>query len=234
MNRLLLALRVLAGHLVGRPVFESRHYRESELARLANLFAHADLERWKGLRVLEVGAGLGRFGDAFEQLGFDVTSTDGRREYVERMRARGRKAFVLDLDAASLDELDDFDLILAFGVLYHLADPERFLTHCGRRASVLLLETAVLDSPEPVCPRVREARGWRGRDQALDGVGCRPSPGWVERTCRAAGFVDVRDISNPLANWRIGKFDWEPRGTGEWRRGGVNLRRMWICERPRT
>ena len=66
---------------------------------------------------------------------------------------------------------------------------------------------------------------WKRMIEAVEAV--------KERTCRAAGFVDVRDISSPLANWRIGKFDWEPRGTGEWRRGGVNFRRMWICERPR-
>lgn len=54
------------------------------------------------MRVLEVGAGPGRFGDAFAALGFDVMSSDGRREYVERMRARGRNAFVLDLDHESV------------------------------------------------------------------------------------------------------------------------------------
>jgi SAM-dependent methyltransferase len=196
-----------------------------------NLLAHADLERWKEMKVLEVGAGLGHIGDVFEQLGFGVTSTDGRPEYVQRMKARGRASFVLDLDETGVDEVGDFDLILAFGVLYHLRDPERFVRSCGMKASVLLLETLVSDSPNAICPRVAEAGGWRGKDQALHAYGCRPSPRWVEEACSAAGFDAVRDISSPVGNWVIGRFDWEPRGTGEWKRDGVNLRKMWICER---
>jgi SAM-dependent methyltransferase len=223
-------VRVLAERLSGKSPFEARYYRESQLTRLANLFAHVDLEPWRGMKVLEVGAGLGHLGDAFTQLGFDVTSTDGRPEHVEAMKARGRKAFVLDLDKAGVDDAGEFDLVLAFGVLYHLAQPEQFLQGCGRRAQVLLLETAVCDAADPVIQWVSEAGGWRGKDQALSGQGCRPSPAWVEKACRDAGFDSVRDISSPVGNWVVGAYDWEPRDTGEWRRDGVNLRKMWVCE----
>jgi SAM-dependent methyltransferase len=231
MRRVLLSLKLLWGHLTGRAIFESSYYRESKLSRLTNLFAHTDVDGWRGMKVLEVGAGLGHLGDVFEQLGFDVTSTDGRPEYVGRIKARGRPSFVLDLDETGVDEVGDFDLVLAFGVLYHLRDPERFIRSCGKKAKVLLLETLVADSPEATCPRVAESRGWRGKDQALHAYGCRPSPRWVEETCSRAGFDIVRDISSPVGNWVIGRFDWEPRGTGEWKRDGVNLRKMWICER---
>jgi SAM-dependent methyltransferase len=223
--------RVLVKRLTGTSVFETGYYRESQLTRLLNLFAHVDLDRWRDMRILEVGAGLGHLGDAFAQLGFDVTSTDGRAEHVAGMKARGRQAFVLDLDRTGVDEVGDFDLILAFGVLYHLARPEEFLLSCGKRAEVLLLETAVSDHTDPVVQWVDEAGGWRGADQALRRRGCRPSPSWVEGACRAAGFGSVRDISSPIGNWEIGSYDWEPNNTGEWRRGDINLRKMWVCER---
>jgi SAM-dependent methyltransferase len=223
--------RVLVKRLTGKSVFETGYYRESQLTRLLNLFAHVDLDRWRGMRILEVGAGLGHLGDAFAKLGFDVTSTDGRAEHVAAMKARGRQAFVLDLDSTGVDEVGDFDLILAFGVLYHLARPEEFLFSCGKRAEVLLLETAVSDHTDPVVEWVDEAGGWRGTDQALRRRGCRPSPSWVEGACRAAGFGSVRDISSPIGNWEIGSYDWEPRNTGRWRRGDINLRKMWVCER---
>ncbi len=183
------------------------------------------------MKVLEVGAGLGHLGDAFADLGFDVTSTDGRQEHVEAIRARGRESFVLDLDQTGVNEAGDFELVLAFGVLYHLARPEEFLHSCGKTAKVLLLETAVCDRREPVVTWVSESGGWRGKDQAVSGRGCRPSPSWVEGTCRAAGFDIVRDISSPLGDWSSGTFGWEPRDDGEWRREGVNLRKMWVCER---
>lgn len=231
MKRALLTLKLLVSRLAGRSVFESSYYRESELTRLANLFAHVDLNRWKAMRVLEVGAGSGRIGDAFADLGFDVTSTDGRPEHVERIRVRGRKAKVLDLESIEAKDLAGFDLVIAFGVLYHLADPERFLNACGEVPRVLLLETVVCDRRDPVLYRVKEAGGWRGEDQALERVGCRPSPAWVEKACREAGFETVRDISSPVANWVIGRFDWTFADTGEWKRDGVNLRKMWVLER---
>jgi SAM-dependent methyltransferase len=220
-----------AERLSGKSVFESANYRESQLSRLANLFAHADLDRWRGLRILEVGSGLGHLGDAFAALGFDVTSTDGRPEHVAAMKARGREAFVLDLDNASTEDFAGYDIVLSFGVLYHLAHPERFLSDCGRSAKVLLLETAVCDSREPVINYVEEPTGWRGADQALEGKACRPSPSWVEARCREGGFA-VRDISTSIGNWSIGRLDWEIRDTGEWRRDGINLRKMWIFEKP--
>lgn len=229
--RAALNARVLIERLFRKSIFATGYYRESQLTRLVNLFAQVDLERWQDLKVLEVGAGLGDLGDAFTQLGFDVTSTDGRAEHVEAMRARGRQAFVLDLDSTGVDEVGDFDLILAFGVLYHLAAPEDFIRSCGKRAKVLLLETAVCDRNDPVIRWVDEPGGWRGKDQALGRRGCRPSPSWVEGACREAGFTSVRDISSSLGNWRIGSFDWTPEDTGEWRRDGVNLRKMWVCER---
>jgi SAM-dependent methyltransferase len=231
LRRVPFSTRILLERLSGKSIFEASYYRESNLSRLANLFAHADVERWRGMRVLEVGAGLGHLGDAFADLGFDVTSTDGRQEHVEAMRARGRESFVLDLDTTGVNEAGDFELVLAFGVLYHLAHPEEFLHSCGKTAKVLLLETAVCDRREPVVDWVTEAGGWRGKDQAVGGRGCRPSPSWVEDTCRQAGFDTVRDISNPLGDWSSGTFGWEPHGHGEWRRDGVNLRKMWVCER---
>ena len=229
MNRALLRLQHLGSFLAGRTVFDSGYYRESESTRLMNLFAHVDLDRWRGMRILEVGAGPGRLGDAFVKLGFSVTSSDGRPEHVDALRARGRDAFVLDLDRTPIDASGEFDLILAFGVLYHLAQPAFFLRGCGK-AKVLLLETAVCDSFAPVLPTVREGGGWRGQDQAVSRVGTRPSPCWVEEQCRSVGFESIRDISNSLGNWSIGRFDWEARGAGEWRREGVNLRKMWVCE----
>ena len=228
MNALASRFLLLWDRLSGKSIFQSAGYREAELTRLLNLFAHVDLARWKGMRVLEVGAGLGHLGDYFEHLGFEVTSTDARPENVQRMHERGRRSFVLDLDADEFPAAGEFDLVLAFGVLYHLQNPQRFLQACGASASVLLLETVVSDSETAVAPIVAERQRV---DQAMEGYGSRPSASWIDATCRAAGFETVHDISNPAGNWKTGKFDWEPRGEGAWRRDGYNFRKMWVCEK---
>jgi SAM-dependent methyltransferase len=233
--RFQLGLSVVRNLIAGRAVFDVPNYRDSELTRLLNLFAHIDASRWQGMRVLEVGAGYGRIGEVFEQLGFDVTSTDGRAEHVERMNSKGRRAHVLDLDQGE-DLTGGYDLVLAFGVLYHLSRPDSFIKRCGEAAKVLVLETVVCDDLGAVLRPVTEPSGWRGKDQALHHLGCRPSPLWVEECCRTAGFDLIRDISSSVANWKTGSYDWTPRGTGEWRRNGVNLRKMWVCEKtsPQT
>ncbi len=223
------SVKTLASRLAGKAPFELDYYRESELRRLLNLFAHVDVEGWKGMKILEVGAGLGRLGEVFSELGFDVTSTDGRPEYVDRMKSEGRQSFVLDLDKTGVDEVGDFDIVLAWGVLYHLAEPERFLQGCAKAARVLLLESVVRDGFDASLNPVRERTGWMGADQAVSGTGCRPTPAWVEQTCRAAGFDDVRDISTSLANWSTAKYDWVVSGTNESRLDGANLRKMWVC-----
>lgn len=230
LNRLKLNLHLLGAFLSGKRVFELSYYRESILTRLMNLFAHVDLKRWKGMSVLEVGAGLGHIGDVFADLGFDVTSTDGRPDHVKIMEARGRKSFVLDCDKATPDIVEQYDLIIAFGVLYHLSHPETFIKSC-EGSKVLLIETAVCDLTEAVCPKISEAKGWRGQDQALNKFGCRPSPAWVEAHCRNAGFDIIRDISNPIGNWAFGTMDWELQNSGDWKRNGVNLRKIWVFER---
>lgn len=231
MRRFSFNMKHLLAFLARRPVFELPYYRESELSRLMNLFAHVDLDAWRGMKVLEVGAGLGHIGDVFAELGFEVTSTDGRPEHVERMKARGRDAFVLDLDAAGIGGARGYDIVVAFGVLYHLKEPEKFLRSCADDCRILLLESAVCDATDPVVKMVPEiAHGWRGQDQALNRLGCRPSVSWVEGVCRDAGFDRIRDVSTPIANWEIGTFDWEPQDRGRWRRGKQNLRRMWVME----
>ena len=229
LSRRLMQARLVASQLSGRLVFDLPHYRESELSRLANMFAHLDVQSMAGARILEVGAGLGRLGDAFRTLGFDVTSSDARQEYVDRMRGRGCRAVLLDLDRDDLRSAGEFDVILAFGVLYHLSEPERFLHNCAATAKTLLLESCVSDNADAVCPFIDERTGWMGQDQAANRRGCRPSPSWVETTCRDAGYAQVNDVSTAIANWRFGIFDWDIQGTGQWARGAANLRKMWIC-----
>jgi len=217
-------------NLMTNHLFDMGYYREAESARLMNLFAHIDLEQWQGMSVLEVGAGVGNIGKVFINMGFDVTSTDGRPEYVEKMKSEGRKAFVLDLDNTSIDEVGQFDIILSFGVLYHLSNPEKHLLGC-HNAKILVLESLVCDTSEPVVIPIREKKGWRGKDQALNELGCRPSPSWIEQKIREAGFSIIRDISNPNANWVKGKFDWVPKNSNLWKVGDINYRKMWVCEK---
>jgi SAM-dependent methyltransferase len=80
----------------------------------------------KGLRVLDIGCGTAEIleflPEDIQYVGFDAS-----REYIEQAKNRfgHRGEFFADLiKSAHLDSLGKFDVVLAFGVLHHLDDPE--------------------------------------------------------------------------------------------------------------
>jgi SAM-dependent methyltransferase len=130
-------------------------------------------------RVLEVGAGIGLHTPFFLERGCMVTVTDGRPENVAEIARRlpGTKSALVDLELDRPIELGRFDLVYCYGLLYHLANPERAL---GRLADVcegqLLLETAVSPGTHDELLLVRDPDAF---NQAVSGIGCRPTRLWV-------------------------------------------------------
>ena len=78
-----------------------------------------------GAKILEIGAGTGRYSLALAKMGYDVTAVDLTPKYVEIMKSksRGLKNFrCLLADALDLNIFEDktFDMVLNFGPMYHL------------------------------------------------------------------------------------------------------------------
>ena len=82
-----------------------------------------------GAKVLELGAGTGRYSAALAKEGLDVTAVEltERNLALLREKARGLETLrVLRGDATQLDALEDdrFDLTLVLGPMYHLFEPQ--------------------------------------------------------------------------------------------------------------
>jgi SAM-dependent methyltransferase len=80
----------------------------------------------KGLKILDIGCGTAEILEFLPEdihyVGFDASS-----DYIEQAKNRfgHRGKFFADLvKSAHLDRLGKFDIVLAFGVLHHLDDPE--------------------------------------------------------------------------------------------------------------
>jgi SAM-dependent methyltransferase len=138
-----------------------------------------------GRSVLEVGAGIGDHTSFFLDRNCTVTSTDARAENVELIRRRFPTVAteVLDIEAADFTSASEFDIVYAFGILYHLRDPATGLAHMARSCrSLLLVETCVSYGWETLlhsCPEdVANAT------QAVTGLGCRPTRPWVHAEMR--------------------------------------------------
>ncbi|MBI5510385.1 MAG: class I SAM-dependent methyltransferase [Deltaproteobacteria bacterium] len=144
-------------------------------------------------RILEVGAGEGRYTLLLHALGSDVTASDLSAPLLARLQARAPGlptvvGDVLDLPRASLAA---FDAVVGFFVLHHLHD-----LSAGFAALHRLLKPggrAVFCEPNGLNPLfylqilLSPRMTWRG-----DGGVRHMRPGVVERGMRAAGFVDVR------------------------------------------
>lgn len=140
---------------------------------------------FKGLDVLEVGAGIGLHTGYFERRGANVLSTDARPENIREITRRhpNRRVRVLDLESTpSLKHLGHFDVVYCYGTLYHVSQPEQILRALSEVSSMILLETCVTPGDNVAVNLVNEPSSVR--TQAKSGTGCRPTRPWILETLR--------------------------------------------------
>jgi SAM-dependent methyltransferase len=111
----------------------------------------------RGKRVLDIGAADGWFSFEMERRGAHVIalepSTSTRiLEAKKLLRSRIDVRFG-DISTLGWSELGTFDIILAFGVLDHIASPAAALENiCGMARSIVCIDTAV-----PILPELQDA-----------------------------------------------------------------------------
>jgi len=131
---------------------------------------------------INVGCGLGHFASFLKVLGFDVTAVDGRQQNVDETRRRHANIRVLQLDAQDpqLPALGKFDLVLCFGLLYHLAT-----RHLKEMRGKLLLVAAV-PADEPIMAMIEESLH---EDQGLNHIAFYPTDACLLKMFYHAGFT---------------------------------------------
>jgi len=87
------------------------------------------------------------------------------------------EAFQLDLDEPDTAFGERFDIVFCYGTLYHLARPAEAIAYMADRCDeMMLLETCVSFAAEPLLRHVSERSE---PDQAMAGIGSRPTRRWV-------------------------------------------------------
>ena len=162
-------------------------------------------EDLRGKRVLDIGAWDGWFSFECERRGATVVAVDCVEldTFLEARALLGSNVeyLTLDVNELSASRLGQFDIVLFFGVLYHLRHPmmglEKVVELCCGTA---LIESFVMASEPRAIPIMEfyEAAELGGQ---IDNW-CGPTPECLLAMCRSAGFaeVELRDVTNGRAS----------------------------------
>ena len=206
--------------------FHAQDAADINAARLAHLDSLGI--DWEGRRVLDVGSGPGLLAEHLVARGASVTCVDGRADLLEEARSRvpSIETVVADVQRDPLLPIGRFDVVFAYGLLYHLAEPLRairnFVAVCD---DLVLLETITLDHELPLVQLVDEPAQ---ANQAVDGLACRPTPSWVALALERTGMVMVYATTSEPAYRDFGA---PALGDLRWQRDGANLRRVFVASR---
>ncbi|SDA12800.1 Methyltransferase domain-containing protein [Methylobacterium sp. UNC378MF] len=212
------------------------HYVEWRIKRIAALVEYYGEGWFRGKRILELGCGYGDIGAALWALGADVTLSEGRPEHVEAIRNRlpmlgSNKVVLCNLENGLVFDRDigHFDLIIHFGVLYHLNDWQTSLAGCFEICKYLVLETEVCDSDDPHF-EIKIEENKDGYDQSIVGIGSRPSADMVEQFFKGNN-INYHRLRDNRCNSGMHRYDWVVQNKKNWENG---LRRMWFCGRDKV
>lgn len=198
--------------------------------RIEKLLAIYGLDGLAGKRVLELGAGHGDIGALLASLGAEVTCAEGRVENLNFGRLKHRKTTGLSFVQQDLEKdfrsLGTFDVVINFGLLYHIVDVEEHLSRCLEMSDELVLESVVCDSTDPNEVILVDENS-SVNEEALGDQGSRPSPFFIERVAHERGFQVDRHFT-PDLNAGEYIYDWEHSGDTAL---GFERRRFWRIHR---
>jgi FkbM family methyltransferase len=173
--------------------FDTRHYLDLIRARGATIRRVVrTLKSALGLRTaLDAGCSVGFFAQTLTELGLETRGFDGRLENVVEARKRFPKiAFDHgDIESAEIAALGTFDLVLCFGLLYHLESPMRAIRHLQALTGKGLLIESMCVPEDDTRMILREEPSQI--DQSLTDMAFYPSEPCFVKMLYRAGFAHV-------------------------------------------
>jgi len=185
--------------------FHGNHYLRHNARRLEHL---ASLRiPVAGMKVLEVGAGIGDHSHYYLDRGCRITITDARLQNLRHLRRLYSDQDVQYLDMERPTPLDNapYDIIHCYGLLYHLSNPELALEFLSRNCEkILFLETCVTFGDTKEINLTAEKQD--NPTQSYSGTGCRPTRSWIFEKLQR--FFEYVYVPNTQPNHEQFPLDW--------------------------
>jgi FkbM family methyltransferase len=142
-------------------------------------------------RVLDVGCGYGYFSNYLKSVNLHVVALDGRRENATEAKRRYPEIdfHVYDIEDPSCRTLGSFDLVLCFGLLYHLENPFQVIRNLFALSDkYLIIETMIMPYRSSVAVLFEESRA---DNQGLRYLAWIPTQSGFVKMLYQAGFSGV-------------------------------------------
>lgn len=201
----------------------TQHYDDWRKSRLNTVINLLGIDFFRGKRVLEVGAGYGDLGYELSKLGANVTFSEGRLEHLAVIKQRYPE-FEARLDnCEEILDIPHYDIIVDFGLIYHLENLKQHIINMCEHCDYLLLEGIVAhESDDPDYYRVKSEYGY---DQSLTTKGTIASPKYIENILTSCNMSFQRyDLASLNSSFHI--YDWK---IGD--KADVSHRRFWIAKK---
>jgi hypothetical protein len=196
------------------------HYEEWQISRINCIEKYIGFDFFKNKSLHEIGCGYSYFGNYLSKYCSIVSVSDARKEHIDVVNGLYPKLKTSIIDVDGKFETEHSDILIDFGVLYHIKNIKEHMESLTSYDYVIL-ETEVCDSLGSECIFVDES----GYDQSFNGIGIRPSEKMIESILNENNF-NYLCVKDSILNSSHHFYDWNIEDSGNWKSG---YRRFWIC-----
>jgi 16S rRNA G966 N2-methylase RsmD len=202
------------------------HYIDWRTKRISKILEIYNKEFFNNKNILELGCGYGDIGKEFISFGADVTFAEGRSSHCKILKEKFPTSEIINLNQNAAWDLEKrFDIVIHWGVLYHLTDWKSDLISTLKHSDLIFLESEVSNSDDVNFDlKITEKNEY---DQALNGIGSRPSAANVELFIKELGF-NIERFDDEILDSKSHQYSWKVTNTNTWQHG---LRRFWIVKK---